>query len=118
MIFSDNLNKLVDNAVKSYDGSYNSEGVFDELVSMGELVDRLSIVNFKLYTLKDKVAVSKKKNFKAWAATEDIKLVMERSRLKQAIDKKLIQMIDGALNKEASQYFIPEVKRYGDEYRS
>jgi len=118
MKLGEQIEKVVRTAVNSYDGSYNSEGVFDSLISMGELVDRLSIVNFKLYTLKDKVAESKQKSFKAWAASEDIKLVMERSKLKCAIDKKLIEMIDSALNKETTPNFVPEVKRYGNEYRS
>ena len=42
------IEEVVTDAVKNYDGSYNSEDLFKELLSMGELVDRLSIVNFKL----------------------------------------------------------------------
>ena len=51
------MEQLVDNiikaAVESYDGSYSLDNPFEGLLSFGELVDRLSIVNFKLFTLRE-----------------------------------------------------------------
>ena len=118
MSFSDSVEESVDCAVKSYDGSYNNTEPLLELVSMGELVDRLSIVNFKLYTLKDKVMESEDDTFRSWASVEDVKLVMERSRLKKAIDSKLVYMINTMLSGDASGGVNAEVKRYGNEDRS
>ena len=49
------MKNLVDNiikeAIQKYDGSYTLNNPFEEMLSFGELVDRLSIVNFKLFTL-------------------------------------------------------------------
>jgi hypothetical protein len=118
MDFSEIVNKSVNSAVESYDGSYNCTEPLLELVSMGELVDRLSIINFKLFTLKDKVMESEDDSFRAWASVEDVKLVMERSRLKKAIDTKLVHMINTVLDGDDSGGFNPEVKRYGNEDRS
>jgi len=111
------IEEVVTDAVKNYDGSYNSEDLFKELLSMGELVDRLSIVNFKLFTLKDKVMETEDAEFRAWASEEDVKLVMERSRLKRAIDEKLIYTVSKIDNGEDIA-FIPEVKRYGNDNKS
>ena len=118
MDFNSIVEKYVLDAVESYDGSYNSNDPFKDLISMGELVDRLSIVNFKLYTLKDKVMESEDEQFKSWAAVEDVKLVVERARLKKAIDAKLVYMINIVLSGDKSGRFNAEVKRYGHENRS
>ena len=118
MEFSELVEKQVELSVKSYDGSYNNTEPLRDLVSMGELVDRLSIVNFKLYTLKDKVMESTDESFRAWASVEDVKLVMERSRLKKAIDRQLAHMICTILSGDTSGGSNPEVKRYGNENRS
>jgi hypothetical protein len=118
MGFSEILEKYIKSSIKKYDGSYNTGDPFPELISMGELVDRLSIVNFKLYTLKDKVMESEDQNFRAWAAVEDVKLVMERARLKKAIDVKLIHMINNVLSGDSSGGVNLEVKRYGNDNKS
>lgn len=118
MGFSETLEKYIKSAIKNYDGSYDMVDPFAELISMGELVDRLSIVNFKLYTLKDKVMESEDQNFRAWASVEDVKLVMERSRLKKAIDIKLVYMIDTVISGDSSGGVNSEVKRYGDDNKS
>jgi hypothetical protein len=118
MDFSDILEKYVEKAVESYDGSYDSTDPFKDLISMGELVDRLSIINFKLYTLKDRVMESEDDKFRAWASVEDVKLVMERARLKKAIDVKLVHMINNMLSGDKSAGVNSEVKRYGNENRS
>jgi hypothetical protein len=74
---------------------------------MGELVDRLTIVNIKLYNLKNEVMRRQDdKEFCAQAAVEDVALVMERARLKKCIDEKLVYVI-----KNVDSY-NPEVKNY------
>ena len=97
-------------AFHSYD--YKEVNEFEELLSLGELVDRLTIVNIKLYKLKDDVMVSEDDSFKSWAAEQDVYLVMERARLKRCIDKKLKAEIDRVLTTGESGY-NPEVKKYG-----
>ena len=118
MDFSEIIEKYIDSAVESYDGSYNNMEPLKDLVNIGELVDRLSIVNFKLFTLKDKVMESDDESFRGWASVEDVKLVMERSRLKKAIDSQLVYTINTILAGDCSGGINPEVKRYGNENRS
>ena len=109
-MISNKIEECIINAIEDYDGSYElGESNFRELLSMGELVDRLSIVNFKLYTLKNNVMDKQgDKDFCAWAAIEDVRLVEERARLKKCIDEKMLEFISGK-NK-----FNPESKKYGD----
>jgi hypothetical protein len=114
------MKNLVDNiikeAIQKYDGSYTLNNPFEEMLSFGELVDRLSIVNFKLFTLKDEVMRRTEDNdFKSWASVEDVKLVKERSRLKRCIDEKMVAMIARISKGDATGGFNPEVKKYGDE---
>jgi hypothetical protein len=114
------LSGLIDNqiqqSIKNYDNSYKlGENSFEELISMGELVDRLSIINFKLYKLKDEVMDRQNdESFKSWASVEDVKLVMERSRLKRCIDEKIISTIHRVFNGNINGGFNPEVKKYGN----
>ena len=114
------LSELIDltilESIKKYDNTYNfGKNSFEELISMGELVDRLSIVNFKLYKLKDEVMNKQNdEKFKAWASVEDVKLVIERARLKKCIDQKLISIIKKIKDGDQSGGFNPEVKKYGN----
>lgn len=115
----ENISELIDltinQSIKNYDGSYNLDNPFEELLSMGELVDRLSIVNFKLYKLKDEVIDNPNdESFKSWASVEDVKLVRERARLKKCIDEKIISMITRVENGDSTAGFNPEVKKYGN----
>lgn len=113
---SDFVDDIIVNSIKNYDGSYTLDNPFENLLSMGELVDRLSIVNFKLYKLKDEVMLRPDdEKFKAWASVEDVKLVRERARLKKCIDEKLIATIKRLNSGDASGGFNPEVKKYGNE---
>ena len=107
------LNTIIRKSSESFH-SYNYKEVneFEELLSLGELVDRLTIVNIKLYKLKDDVMLSEDDSFKSLAAEQDVYLVMERARLKKCIDKKLKADIDRVLNTGQSGY-NPEVKKYG-----
>jgi hypothetical protein len=111
---SENIEKIIINSIKDYDNSYELGNSFEELLSMGELVDRLSIVNFKLYKLKDEVMDRQDDDeFKSWASVEDVKLVRERARLKKCIDNKLIGIISRINGGDESGGFNPEVKKYG-----
>lgn len=113
---SDLINLKILETIEKYDFTYNlGDNSFEELISMGELVDRLSIVNFKLYMLKDQVMNRQDdEKFKAWASVEDVKLVMERARLKRCIDEKLITTINRVKAGETNGGFNPEVKKYGN----
>lgn len=86
------------------------ENPFESLLSLGELVDRLSIVNYKLYDLKNEVMKRQgDTNFLAGASIKDVALVEERSRLKKCIDQKVIAMIE-------NPKFNPEIKSYGKAF--
>jgi len=119
MLKEKNISDLIDDviltSIKKYDNSYELNNPFEELISMGELIDRLSIVNFKLYKLKDEVMNRPEdEKFKSWASIEDVKLVKERSRLKKCIDEKLIYTINRINNGDKTGGFNPEVKKYGN----
>ena len=111
---SENIEKIIITSIKDYDNSYELGNPFEELLSMGELVDRLSIVNFKLYKLKDEVMDRQDDfEFKSWASVEDVKLVRERARLKKCIDEKLVGIVTRINEGDISGGFNPEVKKYG-----
>ena len=108
-VFSEEIEKVIIEAVNSFDDHAIYVGVALKLLSMGELIDRLTIVNCKLFNLKNDVIDNKNnKEFCAWAAIEDVHLVEERARLKKCIDTKLISYIVG------TSTFNPETKKYGD----
>lgn len=112
---SKRLEDVILESIRNYDGSFSCDCSFSNLLSMGELVDRLSIVNFKLYKLKDEVMNRENDaDFRSWASVEDVKLVEERARLKRCIDEKLISMIKQVQSGDATGGFNPEVKKYGD----
>ena len=117
---SDSIERAILESIKKYDGSLElsdsiSGNAFEELISMGELVDRLSIVNFKLYKLKDEVMNRPNdEEFRAWASVEDVRLVEERARLKKCIDFKTIGMFRKYQSGDKEAGFNPEVKKYGD----
>lgn len=110
------IDSVIEESIKNYDNSYElKNSSFEVLISMGELVDRLSIVNFKLYKLKDEVMIrTSDESFKSWASVEDVKLVRERARLKKCIDDKLISIINRINNGDKTGGFNPEVKKYGN----
>jgi hypothetical protein len=84
----------------------------DDLISIGELIDRGQIVNKKLFELKNEVMRRKEdKEFLADAAIKDIHLCEERSRIKRAIDEKIFQLIVKAVKSHDSPH-NPEVKFY------
>lgn len=116
LLVSELINLKILETIENYDFTYDlGDNSFEELISMGELVDRLSIVNFKLYMLKDQVMNRQDdEKFKAWASVEDVKLVMERARLKRCIDEKLITTINRVKAGETNGGFNPEVKKYGN----
>jgi hypothetical protein len=114
MSYSAAIDSAIVNSIQNYDGSYTLGSSFEELVTMGELVDRLSIVNFKLFKLKDTVMQKKEdKDFFALASVEYVKLCKERSRLKNALDEKLTAMINRIKNGDQTGGFNGETKLYG-----
>jgi len=106
------IEKIIEESIKNFNGSYSLDNSFEKLMSFGELVDRLSIVNFKLFTLKNEVMKRKEdSSFRAWASVEDVKLVEERARLKKCLDEKLGVVIKRCIETNNSG-FNPETKLY------
>jgi dienelactone hydrolase len=118
-LMNDHIESIVKRLVQTGASQYAPKSAFEELISFGELIDRLSIVNIKLYLLKDEV--EKRKNdkdeetakFLAWQAVEDIRLVMERARLKRAIDEKMLGIVGRVVAGQTTGGFNPETKKYG-----
>ena len=108
------IEEIIQNAIDSYDGSYTLENHFEKSVSFSELVDKLSIVNFKLFTLKNEVANNQDEKFRAWASYEDINLVKERSNLKKCINEKLVAIVSRIVKEGKDDTAVPEFKQYGN----
>lgn len=89
---------------------YLQENPFETLLGLGELIDRLTIVNIKLYDLKNEVMQRPNdSSFLAAASLKDVALVEERSRLKNCINEKIICMI-------VDPKTVPEIKSYGKNF--
>jgi hypothetical protein len=86
-----------------------------ELITFSELIDKLTVINIKLYHLLDKTAEIDRKAEKTadeialivMLSGENIRLVKQRSNLKSAIDKKL----NIAINNGGTE-ILDEVKNY------
>lgn len=86
-----------------------------ELITISELIDKLMIINIKLFNLLDKTARLDKKVKKSKEdidlivrlSGENIRLVRQRSCLKSAINKKLNTII-----KNGGTEILDEVKNY------
>jgi hypothetical protein len=105
-LFSDAVSLAIEQALSARD--HPDLGCFEAVLGMGELIDRLTIVNIKLYELKDKVMQSEDQKFKAWAAERDVELCRLRALLKKCIDLKLIGMI-----LDPAAPILDESKHYG-----
>ena len=113
-MISEKIEEIIEKSVQEFDGNYKLGISFEDLLSFGELVDRLSIVNFKLFTLKDEVMKRQgDKEFQSWAPVEDVRLVEERARLKKCIDEKMVAMIAKYSDGNDMAGFNAEVKKYG-----
>lgn len=92
---------------------YQSLQDLEEVNTFGELVDRLTIVNIKLFKIKDIQAnplTSKEKL--AESAKKDVALCAERNRLKNALTAKLESVaFRGYQNERIEQ--LKEQKLYG-----
>ena|SRR5579859_6545122 len=98
----------------------------DELTTISELIDRLSIENIRLWNLKDEVValkneldkgVSKEREqeiYKTLAnkAIADVDIVKKRSTVKRAIDEALIQLVEN-VTKGKHVPIVNEHKAYG-----
>lgn len=86
-----------------------------ELITFSELLDKLAVINIKLFNLLEKAAeLDRKENRTAEdietiirLSGENIRLVKQRSNLKSAIDKKLNQAI-----RKGGTEILDEVKNY------
>jgi uncharacterized protein YdcH (DUF465 family) len=86
-----------------------------ELITFSELIDKLTVINIKLFHLLDKAAELDKKIEKTadeialiiTLSGENIRLVKQRSSLKSAIDKKLNMAI-----RNGGTETLDEVKNY------
>lgn len=86
-----------------------------ELVTFSELIDKLTVINIKLFNLLEKTSELDKKPEKSKEdidlivrlSGENIRLVKQRSNLKSAIDKKLNSAI-----KNGGTEILDEVKNY------
>ncbi|RPJ56243.1 MAG: hypothetical protein EHM12_10625 [Dehalococcoidia bacterium] len=89
-----------------------------ELITFSELIDKLTVINIKLFHLLDKTAELDSKPDKTAGdialivslSGENIRLVKQRSSIKSAIDKKL----NMAISKGGTE-ILDEVKNYGKE---
>ena len=88
-----------------------------ELITFSELIDKLMIINIKLYNLMDEITkysnlekLSEKEATALLMLNKDqIRLVKQRSGLKSAIDKKLnVAIKNGDIN------VLDEIKSYGN----
>lgn len=120
---ADVLDNEVQTVLEKGDHRKVQDSAIEKLVTIGELVDRLTIVNKRLWELKDAVANSNDDLFKSEAAQKDIDLVLERSIVKAAITDKIVHMVRRAVIQYESQnlgenYQDPdsrnEHKKYGD----
>lgn len=86
-----------------------------ELITFSELIDKLTVINIKLFNLLDKAAELDNKVSRTAEdietivrlSGENIRLVKQRSNLKSAIDKKLNQAI-----RKGGTEILDEVKNY------
>ena len=104
------IEQCINTAIDNFDDSYELGSPFEETLSFGELVDRLAIVNFKLYTLKNETIRRNNDKFRAWSSVEDVNLCRERSRLKNCLNEKLIAEIARSLSNSGT--VITETKLY------
>jgi hypothetical protein len=87
----------------------------NDIVTFSELLDKLMVINIKLFNLLEKTAeLDKKEKTKedidliVKLSGENIRLAKQRSNLKSAIDKKLNEAISAG-----ETQVLDEVKNYG-----
>jgi len=111
---SDYVNKRITDIVSSWSPT-DEPSEISKLISFGELVDKLSICNLKLFKIKDlQASIDARESGMAIAyIKQDIALCKERSQIKRAIDQKLREIIKSQLS--GTDDFVAEEKLYGDE---
>ncbi len=106
--------------------SKNTTSPLEELSTISELIDRLSIENIRLWNLKDEVmalkkeldnGVSKERELEIYKilankAIADVDIVKKRSAVKRAIDETVIKVIQKVV-KGQSVSVTNEHKAYG-----
>jgi ribosomal protein L33 len=104
------IQKIIEEVLLDYSNIDIKNNIFEEILTFGELVDRLTITNIKLYNLKNDVMRSTDEKFKSDSCITDVRLVEERSKLKSAITSKLMYCIKKVINNKPE---LVEVKKYG-----
>lgn len=103
-----------------------SPNPLEELTTLSELIDRLSIENIRLWNLKDEVMILKKEldsgvskereteinKILAGKAIADVDIVKKRSAVKRAIDETLVRVIQ-QVTKGEKVNITNEHKSYG-----
>lgn len=88
-----------------------------ESVSLSELIDKLVIVNLKLFKLKDLQQESDDPEKLAQSAKKDVSLCKERNLLKNAIQQKFLALVVEAQKGSIDMEGGAEVKMYGKAER-
>jgi len=114
-MLSDKIDWEIDEAIKTFKPEYAFKEIneFEKLIGMGELIDRLSIVNIKLFKLKDLQKTETDLKILADSCKKDVALCEERNRLKSCIDSKLLSIINKILNGDKAGGLNKEIKYYG-----
>ena len=99
---------------ESLEGRGPEPVAFMELDGFAELVDRLAIVNIKLFKLKDLQTEETDEKILAASAKLDVDLCKTRSKLKNALNAKIAQIIQDVCDSDVDfNPQEPEVKVYG-----
>lgn len=116
-MISDAIDDLIFESLRNFDGKLDPvDHVFEGLINFSFLIDSLSIANIKIFTLKNEVMSRQHdKEFCANAAVLDCKLVLERARIKRALDRKILSMLNSVKNGDEHAGTVEEVKNYGGE---
>jgi len=112
---SDALEDHIEDAILEFDGNYRPDNdIFEEILTLSELVDKLCITNLKIAKIKDVQQTSKDIEVLADCSRSDVQLCKLRSRLKNAIDEKVVAMIARNRRGDVTCGVNFEVKKYGN----
>ena len=106
-IINNQIEQVLENPQNTFGNSVS------KLISFGELVDKLTICNNKLFKVKDQQADLKEEesDLAIELVRKDIALCKERSQIKRAIDFKLREIIKSLISDQDE--FVAEEKLYG-----
>jgi len=115
----ESIDQRITKCLEEFFGSTEVDFWFDHdhalhLLSIGELIDRLTIVNIKLFKLKDYQATSTDGVGLARSAKADVALCKERSNIKSTLNEKVFSLATRVYHR-ACRSDADEVKLYGDQ---